>query len=113
VYFQAGLLTGPAFGAFGGWWRRHRPFRPVVMVGVLLIGEPVVLVAMGALRWALHLVPGAGGLGAVRLLPGWGLWAGSDGLTIGVYVDELVLGVALIAFERRRSEGGRVAVPAS
>jgi hypothetical protein len=44
-YFALALLSGPAFGALGGWWQQHRSMALAVMVTSLLIFEPLVWVS--------------------------------------------------------------------
>lgn len=44
-YFALALLSGPAFGALGGWWQRHRSTSMAVLVTSLLVFEPLALIA--------------------------------------------------------------------
>jgi hypothetical protein len=42
-YLAAGLLSGPLLGAAGSWWSSRSTLRPAPAVGLLLLGEPVVI----------------------------------------------------------------------
>jgi hypothetical protein len=76
-----------------------------VLVGALLIAEPVVMVVLGLARP--HVLARGFPL-IVRIIPGWGLTADSGGAAWAVYTSELMLGVAVMAIatvqrSRRRS----------
>jgi hypothetical protein len=109
AYFEGGIVTGPIFGALGVWMQRWtwRPMaRASLLVGVLLIGEPLVMVALGLARP--HVLSGGFPL-IVRIIPGWGLTANSGGAAWAVYTVELILGVAVLAVaatKRVRIRGG-------
>lgn len=47
-YFALALLSGPAFGALGGWWQRHRSTSMAVLVTSLLVCEPLVWIAVAS-----------------------------------------------------------------
>lgn len=47
VYLEAGVVSGPIFGALGAWWTGRRSLRASFLVGALLIGEPLLLAAIG------------------------------------------------------------------
>jgi Family of unknown function (DUF6518) len=49
-YFLAGLVSGPLFGMLGGWWRRRNSVRASLLVGLLLVGEPLVIAVAGSIR---------------------------------------------------------------
>jgi len=94
-YVEGGLLSGPLLGALGAWWaRRPRPGGLLLPAGVLLIGEPLVLLTMGALFDG---APEPGRLPTVlRLLPGFGIGPETDGVRLLVYVVEAVFGLAVL-----------------
>jgi hypothetical protein len=103
-YLQAGLVIGPAFGALGGWWRRTRSIRASIVVGVLLMAEPLVLAAMGAVNSGGVVTGGRLPL-VIRLVPGWGLSASAGTIRIAVYVAEFLVGLACVLVVWRRSPG--------
>lgn len=47
-YFALALLSGPVFGALGGWWQRHRSTSMAVLVTSLLVCEPLVWIAVAS-----------------------------------------------------------------
>lgn len=98
VYFAAGLLSGPLFGAAGAWWRRTRTAPSGLVAGALLIGEPLV---MGTLTLLHHL----GVLSADTRLPGFLSLAAhtwiADWLAGGVLAGEFLLGVLVALLARR------------
>jgi len=103
AYVQAGLLTGPLLGLLGGWWAVRRRPRPIVLLGALLVAEPLVLLGLGLLR---PLTQPLVDLGvalpmAFRLLPGWGLSLRDPTQTLAVYATEAGLGVLLLARAHR------------
>jgi Family of unknown function (DUF6518) len=106
-YLQGGLVAGPLFGALGAWWRRTRRVPAALLIGIMLIGEPLVLVAVGALGPDDVFSADSGLPTLVRLLPGWTLTADSGSIRIAVYAAEFVLGAALIVLavlqSRRRA----------
>jgi hypothetical protein len=84
VYFEAGVVTGPLFGALGAWWQRRRTTPAALLVGALLIAEPVVMAAVGAAN------------------SGWGLSADSGTSEWSVYALEFGIGVGLLVLAVRR-----------
>jgi hypothetical protein len=50
-YLEFGLLSGPFFGALGGWWQRARSVVLGVLVASLLVFEPFAWLIYG---WARH-----------------------------------------------------------
>jgi hypothetical protein len=50
IYFLAGLVSGPVFGALGSWWRRSRTLPSTAVAGALLMGEPLVMAGLTALH---------------------------------------------------------------
>ena len=53
AYFEGGVITGPIFGALGALlsqWRRRPTARTSLLVGGLLIAEPLVMLALGPVR---------------------------------------------------------------
>jgi hypothetical protein len=104
AYFEGGVVTGPIFGALGAWWCRSRAARASLLVGALLMAEPLVMLLLGAARP--HVL--AGGLPLiVRIIPGWGLTASSGDAAWAVYTVELFLGVAVLAV----AAGRRLRIP--
>ena len=106
AYFEAGIVTGPIFGTLGAWWHRRPTARASLLVGGLMIGEPLVMLALGAARP--HVLSGGLPL-IVRIIPGWGLTSSSGAAAWAVYTVELFLGVALLtvaAARRLRIPGG-------
>jgi Family of unknown function (DUF6518) len=106
VYFEAGVFSGPLFGALGGWWARRRSPSAFVVVGLLLLGEPVVLWLTGAIFPNGVLSPLTGLPLVVRIVPGFGL-AGAGAVSIGVHAAEVAGGVAFILLGRRRRSSPR------
>jgi hypothetical protein len=113
AYFEGGVITGPIFGALGAWQRlwRHRPTaRTSLLVGGLLIAEPLVMLALGPIRH--HVLSAGTGLPLIaRIIPGWGLTADSGAGAWAVYATELALGLAVVAIglanrNRLRIPGG-------
>lgn len=96
AYFEGGVITGPAFGALGAWWRRRPTARTSLLAGGLLIAEPLAMLALGPIRH--HVLSASTGLPLVaRIIPGWGLTADSGAAAWAVYATELALGVAVVA----------------
>jgi hypothetical protein len=77
-YFVAGLVSGPAFGAVGAWWNANRSARASIGVGLLLLGEPLVIA----------LTRNVGAL--ARLVGDWGS-------SPGPYIAEFILGLLVLA----------------
>jgi hypothetical protein len=104
VWFEAGVVSGPIFGALGGWWRRRGSPPAILVAGALLAGEPVVLWVTGALFPNGVLSPLTGLPLVVRVVPGFGL-SHADGVSIAVHAVELVAGLALgvLGLRRRRA----------
>jgi hypothetical protein len=69
-FFVLGMLSGPVFGALGGWWQRSGPCLLVPLVPAIAVVEP--------LAWLLY-EPGSGGI-----------YSGHR----SVWIGELVLGLA-------------------
>jgi hypothetical protein len=103
VYFEAGLLSGPVFGALGGWWARRRSPSVFAVAGLLMIGEPLVLWLTGATFPNGVLSPFTGLPLVVRIAPGFGL-AGAGPVSIAVHVAEIAGGIAVLILGRRRRE---------
>ncbi|WP_328291212.1 hypothetical protein OG218_00325 [Kineococcus sp. NBC_00420] len=112
VYFEAGVVTGPLFGALGAWWqlRGRRAGRASAtrvtrfgwwrVTAVLLVGEPLVLFLLG---YAAPLSESwRGQLPALLSLPlMWGRTVDRSVAT-WVYAIELGLGVVLLLTAWRR-----------
>jgi Family of unknown function (DUF6518) len=79
VYFIAGLITGPLFGALGAWIGRRHPRATWITVGGLVAGE----IAVVALLQGRQLVPA----------PLYLVWSVDDWTP---YVAESLLGVAIV-----------------
>jgi hypothetical protein len=77
-YFTAGLVSGPLLGSAGAWWSSHRTLRMPAVIGVLLLGEPVAVAAIGS-------VPALSRFGS-----GWHT-------SPGVYAAEFALGAIVLA----------------
>jgi uncharacterized protein DUF6518 len=94
VYFIAGLVTGPLFGAAGAWVGRRRPDLATPVAGSLLAGEIVAV----ALAQGHQLAPA----------PLYFVWAVD---AWPPYVAECLLGLGIIAaaVARRRSRSGPAA----
>ncbi|MCA1840065.1 MAG: DUF6518 family protein [Actinobacteria bacterium] len=97
VYFQGGLLSGPLFGALGAWWNARRTLEKSFVVGVLLVGEPLVLAGIGmvfpgGVLTSVH-IPGL-----IRVIPGWSFSQTTDVVTIAIYSIEFATGVALLVY---------------
>lgn len=45
IYFEFGAVSGPVFGALGGWWQRRRSALVGVLAAALLLFEPLVWLA--------------------------------------------------------------------
>jgi Family of unknown function (DUF6518) len=95
-YLEGGIVTGPLFGFLGGWWRRSVSLPALVLVGILLVAEPVVLLGMDALG-AMGLTTASNLPGPLRILPGWQLSLDSGAVTLAVYAVELLVGIVLAA----------------
>lgn len=95
AYFEGGVITGPIFGALGAWWRRRPTARTSLLVGGLLIAEPIVMLALGPIH---HRVLSSGtGLPLIaRIIPGWGLTADSGAAAWAVSAAELGLGIVVV-----------------
>ena len=101
VYFEAGIVSGPVFGAFGAWWARRRSPSALVVVGLLLLGEPLVLWVTGAVFPNGVLSPLTGLPLVVRIVPGFGL-GDAGAASIAVHVAEVVAGAAAVVAGLRR-----------
>jgi hypothetical protein len=106
-YLEGGLVTGLLFGLLGAWWSRRRGLGVSVVVGALLVAEPLVLVALGVVGPD-AVASGESGLPLfVRLVPGWGLTTDRGDVALGIYAAELVLGLVILLLAVRRSARGR------
>jgi hypothetical protein len=101
AYLEGGLVSGPVFGALGAWWRRTRSLRATVLAGALMVGEPLVLLALGVVFR--DGITKLGGIALIRIIPGWGLGASDPPAIIAVYAVEAIAGIALAAVAWRRS----------
>jgi hypothetical protein len=112
-YFEGGLVTGLSFGALGGWWQRTRSPRASILVGGLMIAEPLVLVAMGAVHSGGVLSSSSGLPLVMRMMTGWSLSADSGTISIAVYCAEFAGGVclAVLGAQRSRRDPRRELVP--
>jgi hypothetical protein len=95
-YLEAGIVTGPLFGALGGWWKRSSRLPWLLLVGILLIAEPLALFGMDALG-AIGITTASRLPGPLRLLPGWQLSLNSGAVTLAVYGGEVIVGAVLLA----------------
>jgi hypothetical protein len=103
VYFEAALVSGPVFGALGGWWARRRSPSAFAVAGLLMIGEPLVLWLTGAIFPNGVLSPLTGLPLVVRIVPGFAL-TGAGAVSIAVHVAEIAGGIGLLVVGRRRRE---------
>ena len=104
-YFEGALLTGPLFGALGGWWRQTRTIPASIVAGALLMAEPLLMLLGGAVG-PRHVLAGGNGMPLVfRMIWGWGLSSDSGAIALSVYAAEFALGLAvvLLVATRRRS----------
>ncbi len=90
-YFAAGVVSGPTLGALGAWCSSRRSTQAHVVVGLLLLGEPIVI----ALVVAVHTLN--------RLAGGWSV------SNPGPYIGEFVVGLTILALGWRH---GRMAAEA-
>ena len=102
VYLEGGLLTGPSFGIVGWLWRQNRSLRASLLAGALLMGEPLVLILIGAV-FSGGVLPGGPLPDVVRIVPGWGLSADRPATSIAVYATEFSFGLAVILLTVMRS----------
>jgi hypothetical protein len=103
IYWEDGLVSGPIFGAAGAWWRGRVPGRgPLLVVGALLAGEPLMLALLGVVEPGGVLNSGSGLPLALRILPGFGLNADTPTTSLAVYAAEMAAGVALLVMATRR-----------
>ncbi len=103
VYFEAALVSGPLFGALGGWWARRPSPSAFAVAGLLMIGEPLVLWLTGAIFPSGVLSPITGLPLVIRIVPGFGL-GGAGAVSIVVHVAEIAGGIGLLVVGRRRRE---------
>jgi Family of unknown function (DUF6518) len=90
-YFQGGVLAGVAFGALGAWWGQRRELSASIVAGVLLMAEPLVLLALGAVG------PDAeGGPVLLRIVSGWGLTLERGTIPLAVHAVEFLVGLAVV-----------------
>jgi hypothetical protein len=83
IYLAAGLLVGPPVGVLGAWWSARRWPPVLILIGVLLIGEPIALTALG-------------------------LVLSADRSTMIVVATEFVAGVVALAVGSLRTRRGHV-----
>jgi hypothetical protein len=107
VYFEAGAVSGPVFGLLGGWWARRRSPSPLLIAGLLLLGEPLVLWITGAIFPNGVLSPLTGLPLAVRIFPGFGL-SDADAVSLGVHCAEIGAGVVFVLVAVRRRGARRL-----
>jgi uncharacterized protein DUF6518 len=74
VWFEAGMVSGPLFGALGAWWARRRSPSAFAVAGLLMVGG---------------------------IVPGFGV---SGTASIAVHVVEIAAGAALLLLGRRRRD---------
>jgi len=101
VWFEAGMVSGPLFGALGAWWARRRSPSAFAVAGLLMVGEPLVLWVTGAIFPNGVLSPLTGLPLVVRIVPGFGV---SGTASIAVHVVEIAAGAGLLLLGRRRRD---------
>ena len=89
-WFERALVSGPVFGALGGWWRRNRSLTAAAVIAAMFVLEP------GA-WWLYNLRLGGGAAYAVPQYPA--LWLGEIAVGLAGFA-------ALRAAARRRPAGG-------
>jgi hypothetical protein len=107
AYLEGGVLSGPLFGALGGWWGRTRPLRVSILIGALLMAEPLVLILLQIALPGGALGPDSAWPAVIRIIPGWGLTTDKGPIVVAVYCVEFVLGAAFAAYGIRRSRRER------
>lgn len=103
-YLEGGLVSGPVFGAIGAWWNKTRTLGKSFVVGALLVGEPLVLAALGMV-FPVGVITSSRLPGLIRIVPGWSFSQTTDAWTIAVYSAEFaaglaILGVTLVRYRR-------------
>lgn len=105
VYFAGGLISGLLCGAAGAWWRARRTMasrsttRVVVGVtGLLLLGEPLVLLMLGLLYpdGRVEIEHGPALVRQLLSLPGSWALTGRSPVTQAVYATEAIIGALLL-----------------
>jgi hypothetical protein len=112
VYFEGGLVSGLLFGSLGGWWSRTKPVRLSILVGAVLMVEPLVLILLAVVLPGGVAGPESGLPLLIRIIPGWGLSIDSGPETIAVYTVEFVAGLVTVLFGVRRARRDRRAASA-
>lgn len=90
-YLQGGVFAGLAFGALGAWWGQRRRLSASIVAGLLLMAEPLVLLALGAVG-----PDQVGGPTVLLLVPGWGLTLDRGTIPLAVYAAEFLVGVGVV-----------------
>lgn len=107
AYLEAGLVSGLLFGALGGWWSRFRPARTSVLIGGVLMLEPIVLLLMEIALPGGALSASSGLPAVIRILPGWGLSADAGAIAIAIYSVEFAAGLVIAILGMRASRRDR------
>lgn len=82
IFLASGVFSGPLFGALGSWWRNKPSLRAGILVGALMIGEPLVLAGIGVV------IPAT--------------VVGRNAISLAVYGAELALGVVVLVVAATR-----------
>jgi Family of unknown function (DUF6518) len=109
VYLEGGLISGAVFGALGAWWSRRRSVNASILVGGLLMLEPLILAAIG--RFTSGVLDSPSIPLFVRIVPAFGLSGDRPAIQTGVYLAEFVVGLAILMVGIRRARADRITQP--
>jgi hypothetical protein len=79
MFFALAVISGPLFGALGGWWNRTHSTRLAVLVAALLVAEPLASFEYGSMRHSAY--GSAAVVGASEFVLGLGACAVAVALT--------------------------------
>lgn len=109
VHVVWGTVSGPVCGAVGALLRQRSRRVVAVVVGAALIGEPLVLAALGLASPLTDRVAGSSLPLPLRALGGWRIDLADGAASLAVHGAELLVGVTvvLLALLRRPAGGAR------